>query len=129
MSKKVLKFEKKSHDWDGCIFYQIYEKENIKMIKFIGETSRFSTGKGYLGWAYAYYNGIEMPLEDFLMWDANYQFVKLIERNEDLIYETEVEPYECYEQANEWVLADGNGSCHLRFSYLSEETSCGFYYH
>ena len=124
---KTTRFDKKSKEWNLCKFYQIYMQNDIKMIRFIGMTDRVSSGKGYLSWICTYCSDdCEMPLEDFLLWDVYYQLNSLLETcdNKDV----EVEPYECYAQANEWVKADGEGSCFKKLFDLTEYTPCGYYY-
>lgn len=124
---KTMKFDKKSKDWNLCTFYRIYMKGNIKTIQFIGMTDKESRGKGYLSWICTYCeDSCEMPLEDFLLWDVFYQLNFLMKSctNKDV----ELEPYDCYEQANEWVKGDGNGSYHKELTDLTEYTPCGYYY-
>ena len=125
---KTTNFSKKDKTWDCCNFYKIYINNNIKMIKFIGITDRKSTGKDYLSWICTYCkDSCEMSLEDFLLWDVYYQLNVLIQRCDDNV-ESEVEPYECYRQANEWVKGDGEGSFFKKLLDLTEHTPCGYYY-
>lgn len=125
---KTMKFEKGNRMWDCCTFYRIYMKDNIKMIKFIGMTDRASNGKGYLLWLCTYCEDLcEMPLEDILLWDVYYQEEQLMRRCSKN-YEIEMEPYDCYEQANKWVLGDGNGSYFKNLLKLTNDISCGYYY-
>lgn len=124
---KKMQFDKKDKDWDVCKFYLIYMHNDIKMIKFIGFTDRQSQGKGYLSWICTYCEeSCEMPLEDFLLWDVYYQFSSLMKscENEDV----ELNPYECFNQANKWVKGDGSGSWFKKLFDLTENASCGYYY-
>ena len=128
MSMKKMKFNKNDKTWDVCKFYQIYMKNDIKMIKIIGMTDRESKNKNYLSWLCIYCeDNCEMPLNEFLLWDVYYQLNSLMEYCENNI-EIEVPPYKCYEQANEWVKGDGNGSCFKKLLDLTEYTTCGYYY-
>lgn len=126
--KKIFKFDKRDNSWELCKFYKIYMKDEVKMIKFFGMTDRCDTGKNYLSWICVYCkDDCEMPIEDFLLWDSYYQLDHLMENCEDN-YEVELEPYECFEQVNKWVLADGNGSYFKKILDLTECTPCGYYY-
>jgi hypothetical protein len=123
-----MKFDKESKEWEICRFYKIYLDNDIKMIKIIGFTDRASMGKTYLSWICTYCEeSCEMPLDKFLLWDVYYQLNFLMEKCTQNI-EVEVEPYECYEQANKWVLADGNGSTFKKLLDLTKSTPCGYYY-
>lgn len=125
---KKMKFDKKSKEWNLCTFYRIYMKDNIKIIKIIGITGRASRGKEYLSWFCTYLSDdCEMPLEDFLLWDVYYQLDHLLKKCYEN-YDIEMEPYECYEQANKWVIGDGNGSYFKKMLDLTEYTPCGYYY-
>ena len=126
--KKMMSFEKRSKDWEVTKFYKIYLKDNIKTIKFIGMTDRKDTNKEYLSWIGVYCKeDCEVPVEEFLLWDVYYQFNLLMEKCKNNV-EIELEPYECYEQANIWVKGDGNGSIFLRLVDITEDTPCGYYY-
>lgn len=127
MSMKKMKFNKKEH-WDTCKFYQIYMKDDVKMIKFIGITDRESQGKGYLAWICTTCFNCEMYLEDFLEWDIYYQYTKLMERCRNYIVEGEHEPQDAFDKANYWVRAKGEGSYNKNLLDLTEDTPCGYYY-
>lgn len=124
---KKMEFEKNNHVWNLCTFYLIYMQNDVKMIKFIGMTDRESKGKDYLSWICIYCDDLcEMLLEEFLLWDVYYQFNNLMQGCDNI--EIEVEPYECYEQANKWVKGDGNGSYFKKLLDITENTPCGYYY-
>lgn len=126
---KMMNFDKKDKNWDCCNFYQIYMKDDVKTIKFIGITDRASQGKGYLSWiCITCGDSCEMSLEDFLEWDVYYQFTKLMERTEEDNIETDLPPQHAFIRANKWVLGDGNGSCFLNLLKITEDTPCGYYY-
>lgn len=125
---KTMSFEKRDKKWSNYIFYQIYiDVNNIKKIKFIGSTDREPLNKPYLSWVCKYYDEFcEISLEEFLLWDVYYQLDLLEKKYENKIIE--VEPWECYEQANKWVLGDGNGSYYKLLVDLTENIPCGYYY-
>lgn len=126
--KKTMKFNVKSKDWDLCTFYKIYMDGNIKKIKFIGTTNCTASTVDGVYWICTYCDdSCEMPLEEFLMWDVLYQENLLFKRCDNK--EIKVEPWECYEQANKWVKADGAGSTYKLIYDLTEYTSCGYYYY
>lgn len=125
MMKKIT-FDKKDA-WDVCVFYKIYIREDVKIIKIIGLTDRASQGKDYLSWLCTYCEeNCEMPLTEFLLWDVYYQKHLLLESCDNV--EKELEPYECYNQANEWLKGDGDGSYFQKLLDLTEDASCGYYY-
>ena len=124
MMKKIC-FDKQDKKWDCCKFYKIYIKNDIKTIRMIGMTDRCPMEKSYLSWICTYYDdNCEMPLEDFLLWDVYYQLDQLTEKS----YDVEMEPYDCFEQANAWVKGDGNGSTFKKLLDLTNDTFCGYYY-
>ena len=124
---KKTKFSK-NDSWDATLFYQLYMKDGNKYIRFIGQTDRVATGRGYLSWlAIFFQEECEMLLEDFLEWDVYYQKSHLFERCEDT-EEVELEPPECFAQANSWLLADGEGSEFKKLLDLKVDTPCGYYY-
>ena len=117
----------KGENWDLFKFFQIYEDVDGKKLKFIGATGRADMGKNYLSWICAYYpSTCEMYLKDILEWDIYYQIDKLFKR--EIFEEIEVEPYECFQQANKWILGDGSGSQYIDLLKITENTPCGFYY-
>lgn len=123
---KKTQFEKKEN-WGEHTFYLIYIRDEIKMIKLIGALDRQSMDKSYLSWICIYCgDDCEMPLEDFLLWDVYYQKDHLLQNSH--VEEVEVEPYECFDQANKWVRGDGNGSTFRRFLDITENIACGYYY-
>ena len=126
MMKKT--FFNKNENWDLKLFYTIYIENNIKIIKFIGETDRADTGKEYLSWICTYCDeNCKMPLCDFLLWDVYYQRKCLFDScNKN--YDVELSPQECYNQANKWVKADGDGSLFKKLLDLTENTPCGYYF-
>lgn len=110
------------------MFYRIYMRDGNKYIRFIGQTDRKSTGRGYLSWlAIFFQEECEMLLEDLLEWDVYYQMSRLLETCEDTV-EKEFEPQECFTQANSWLLADGEGSEFKKLLDLKVDTPCGYYY-
>ena len=123
---KKMSFDKKEK-WDLHTFYRIYMEDNVKMIKFIGMTDRGDAGKNYLSWFCVFCDErCKMPLEEFLLWDVYYQKDTLFKNSNNI--ETEVSPLECYNQVNEWVKGDGNGSLFKKLFDLTENTLCGYYY-
>ena len=126
MTKKIG-YDKKEK-WTSHTYYQIYMEDEVKMIKIIGSTNRGDAGKPYLSWFCKFCkDDCIARLDDFLEWDVYYQLNALYE-NSTKIKEIEVEPYECFAQANLWVKADGNGSEFKRFIDLTEDVPCGYYY-
>jgi len=124
---KKMKFDKKE-DWCLYTFYQIYEKNEIKIIRLIGSTDRKSNNKNYLSWIITYYgDDCEMILKDFLLWDVYYQKEMMISDSTEL-EEKETSPEECFIQSNEWLKGNGNGSYFLKFLNITEDTPCGYYY-
>lgn len=122
---KKIQFDKKEN-WCLHTFYHIYMKDDIKMIRIIGQTDRMSTDKDYLSWICVYCNDeCEIPLNDLLLWDVYYQLNSLLEDN---VSEIKVPPTICFNQSNEWLKGDGEGSYFLKLLKLTEDTPCGYYY-
>lgn len=125
---KKMKFEQNSKDWNLCTFYKIYMENDVKMIKIIGITDRESRGKNYLSWICTFCEeDCKITLEQLLLWDVYYQLDLLMSRCNNNI-DVEVEPYECYEQANKWLIGDGSGSYFKKLIDLTENTPCDYYY-
>ena len=126
LTKKM--FFEKNEQWNLVTFYRIYMEAGIKQIQIIGKTDREDRGKNYLSWICSdYEEECCMPIDKFLEWDVFYQLKMLTENMEDADYE--VEPWECYEQANTWIKGDGDGSVNLCLTKLTINTPCGYYYY
>ena len=77
-----------------------HNRYSVKSITIKGITERTILDKIYRSWTITDCCHTKVALEDFLEWDPYYQLDKMIKENG--FGQQEVEPEECYEQANEW---------------------------
>ena len=124
---KTMNFNQNDSNWHICTFYIIFIKDDKKYIKIIGSIDRVPNGEKYLAWLCSYYTEkCQMPLEQFILFSNYYQMEILCYNN----IESEIitSPFCCFQQANEWVKADGKGSEFKKILDITKDTPCGYFY-
>lgn len=132
MRKRCLSLSKKDKWWSGNYYYEIYEVDGIKHIKFNYEFGRVDRDLPYLAWmVYEYNESISIPLEKFLEFDPYYQRSKTLGKPIEHLF---IEPEPCWELANQLLTSDmdGNiispkGRVTLNILKITEDTPCDYY--
>ena len=132
MRKRCKSFSKRDKCWAGNYYYEIYDINGVKYIKFNYEFGRVDRDLPYLAWMlYEYNESTPVSLEKFLEFDPYYQRSKILGKPVEHLF---IEPEPCWELANKLLTCDieGNivspdGRVTLNILEINELTPCDYY--